>query len=212
MQQNQPGNVLSTGNSQNPQTAPKKKNYSALSIFMAIIFAVVLILLGERAIFDLNRFVNPVIDKEYTNIRNNPFRGNVQYDYESPKTPARSLEMAVDSASAVSNTKVYYRADQKGRYMMYKVVIHAAVIIPIFIAAFILYYLKKKNKQLKAITVSFLVFAFWMIFHLLGETMKFVMDEYKNFAIYGILIILTAVFGFLAYYAEARHSRENVAQ
>ena len=92
---------------------------------------------------------------------------------------------------------------------MWKLIIHAAVIIPLFVFAFLLFYIKRKNHQLKPLLISFLVFAFWMMFHLLGETIKFVMDEYKNIAIYVILVVLAGVFGVLAYLTQIKHSKKE---
>ena len=171
-----------------------------------------MVMFGERLIFDLNRYLNPVIDKEYTQWKNElsqqgPSRRN--YDMVSPKTPVRSFEMAADSAGAVSKTRLYYAAPEKGRYMMWKLVIHAAVIIPLFVLAFVLFYFKRKNKQLLPLLIAFMAFAFWMMFHLLGETVKFVMDEYRNVAIYVILVVLAAVFGVLAYYTQAKHQKAS---
>ncbi len=189
----------------------KKLKYSPLSIFMAVILFGILVMFGERLIFDLNRYINPVIDNEYTqwkNQRDLDVRRGV--DYDSPKTPARrSFEMTQDSVSAVSQTEIYYPAQEKGRYLMYKLIIHAAIIIPLFVLAFVLFYYKRKNLQLKPLLVSFLIFGFWMVFHLLGETIAFVMNEYRNIAIYVILIVLGAIFAGVTYFSQAKLHKEN---
>ena len=214
MATNTTGNVLpsSMGSPAHPTAqTPKNKNYSALSVFLAMILAVVLILLGERVIFDLNRFINPAVDKEYTNAAYDAARsrsnGMMNYEYESPKLPMRNAPMLHESSGVVSDTKIYYQADQQGRYLMYKLIIHAAAIVPLFALAFMLYYLKKQSKEFKPILISFLVAAFWLMFHLLGETTKFVVNAYRNIAIYFVLAALVAVFGFFAYYAQLRHSK-----
>lgn len=188
-----------------------KPKYSSLSIFMAVILFVILVMFGERLIFDLNRFINPVIDSEYTQWKNQRDLGIRRgIDYDAPKTPVRgSLEMMQDSSNAVSQTEIYYPADEKGRYLMYKLIIHAAVIIPLFILAFALFYYKRKKLQFKPLLVSFLAFAFWMMFHLLGETISFVMNAYRNIAIYVILILLGIIFAGVTYFSQAKLHKED---
>ena len=187
-----------------------KKKYSALSIFMAVILFGVIVMLGERIIFDLNRFINPAIDKGYTESMNQ-YQGTDRrsYDYSAPKLPLDSPQMLSESTGVSPNTRIYYRATEKGRYMMWKLIIHAAVIIPMFVFSFVLFYFKKNNYQLRPLLISVLFFAFWMMFHLLGETIKFVMDEYRNVAIYVILVVLAGVFGVFAYYTQIKHQKEE---
>ncbi len=188
-----------------------KPKYSVLSIFMAVVLFGILVMFGERLIFDLNRYINPVVDNEYTqwkNQRNVNVRRGI--DYDSPKTPVRrSFEMTQDSVSAVSQTQIYYPSKEKGRYLMYKLIIHAAVIIPLFVLAFVLFYYKRKETCLKPLLVSFLCFGFWMIFHLLGETIAFVMNEYRNIAIYVILIVLGIVFASVTYFSQAKLHKDE---
>ena len=210
MIQNQSGNVL-PGPNLSPPSAPAKKkfDYSALSVFLALILLVVMILLEERLMFDLNRLVNPVVDQEWTKFQNDNKAGRYGYQYETPKMPVRSAEMAMDAAGVVSNTRVYYPRSDEGKYTMYKLIIHAAIVIPLFILSFALFYFKKENKQIKPVLVSFMISAFWIMFHLLGEVIAFVMNQYRNIAIYIILILLTLIFGGLAYFVQARHSKEK---
>lgn len=216
---NQGGNVLPGPGGSNPQVPPptkkRKKRYSALSVFMAIILFGILVMLGERLIFDLNRFLNPVIDDDYTKYMNEQrYSGRRSYDRDMPqmKMPVRSYEMSQDMSNVAPKTQIYYNATQKGRYVMYKLIIHAAVIIPVFVLAFVLFYLKRKNYQLRPLLISFLFAAFWLMFHLLGETISFVMNEYRNIAIYVILVILAAVFGILAYYTQVKQHRKEEAK
>lgn len=208
-------NVLAAPNAQPNVVVPKKPKYSALSVFMAVVLFGILVMFGERLIFDLNRYVNPVIDDEYTQWKNQqsqqPMNMRRGIDNDTLKSPVnRSYTMTQDSVSAVSQTKIYYSATEKGRYLMYKLIIHAALVIPVFVLAFVLFYFKRKKTQLKPLLVSFLCFAFWMIFHLLGETIAFVMNEYRNIAIYVILIALGIVFGGVTYFSQAKlHKEEN---
>lgn len=211
--QNQNNNQTNLGNvstsPQNDKKEPMKKcrKYSILSIIMAIILLIVVIMLGERLIFDANRFLNPVIEQEYTSWKNSPDHGS-SYSQEAPQvfSPSKGMEMAVDTASGpISSTRVYYPRSEESRYTMYKLIIHAAIIIPFFLLVFAFYYFKKENNLWKPILVSLVLAGFWLIFHLLGETASFVMDAYKNIAIYIILIILAALFGGLAFYAQKKH-------
>jgi len=193
-------------------TKRSKPKYSVLSIFMAVVLFGILVMFGERLIFDLNRYVNPVVDNEYTQWKNQrDYNQRINVDYDSPKTPVRrSFEMTQDSVSAVSQTQIYFPAKEKGRYLMYKLIIHAAVIVPLFVLAFVLFYFKRKETKLKPLLISFLCFGFWMIFHLLGETIAFVMNEYKNIAIYVILVVLGIVFASVTYFSQAKlHKDEN---
>ncbi len=114
-QNNQGGNVLPRPNRQGVQVPPpmkkRKKHYSALSIFMAMILFGILVMFGERLIFDLNRFLNPVVDGDYTKFMNEQRynSGQRSYDLDSPKMnmPVRSYEMTQDiSGGVVSIVKV----------------------------------------------------------------------------------------------------------
>lgn len=185
-----------------------KRNYSFLSILMAFVFLLVMILLGERLIFDLNRFLNPAIDKQYNPQYQNYSPGRRTYDFESPETPFSSPKMKSEQ-SAIGGTRIYYKESDSGRYMMYKIIIHAAVIIPLFLLSFFVYYLKKDQRQLKPILVSLIIFAFWMFFHLLGELTSFVMNEYKNIAVYVILVVLAVILAILAYVVQDRFERKG---
>lgn len=213
-QEKQDGNVLPGPTGASAMPSKKKQKFAALSIFMAVILFGILVMLGERMIFDLNRFLNPVIDKDYTSWANyQTSTGRRSFDIDGPKMPLRSYEMAQDATNAISpRTQIYFNAEEKGRYLMYKLIIHAAVIIPVFIFAFVLFYLKRKNLNMKPLLISFLFAAFWLMFHLLGETINFVMNQYRNIAIYIILVILAAVFGVLAYYTQIKqHKKEDNA-
>lgn len=210
------GNVLPGSSSTNSPSnlakppRPAKSKYSPLGVFMAIILFGVVVMLGERIIFDLNRLINPAIDKGYTQSMNQ-YQGDLRRGYEmsAPQMPLQSSKMLSESTGVSPNTRIYYKATEKGLYMMWKLIIHSSVIIPLFVLSFVLFYYKKKNIQLRPLLVSFMLFGFWMMFHLLGETISFVMDEYKNIAIYVILVVLAGVFGVLAYYTQTKHEKKE---
>lgn len=198
-------------NQNQTQTPKPKKKYSALSVLLAIIFFVVLVMLGERAIFDLNRFLNPVVDKDYTQTKNQPYTQNHRrgFDLEMPKSISNSPQMLSESSGIGAKTRIYYKASEKGRYLMWKLIIHSAVIIPLFILAFVLFSLKKGNAKVMPLVVSYMIFAWWMMLHLLGETISFVKNSYPNASIYIILILLVAIFGGLAYYVQAKYGKNQ---
>ena len=180
-----------------------KKRYSVLGVVAAFLLVIILIMFGERLIFDANRILNPVVERDYTNWKNNFGYGN-----NSAEAPfvSEKMEMAVDiSGGPGSSVKVYYPKAEEGRYLMYKLIIHASIIIPLFVLIFGLFYFKKENYSWRPIVIGFLLAGFWLIIHLLGETMNFVMDAYKNIAIYIILIILALLFGVFTFYSQSRY-------
>ena len=92
---------------------------------------------------------------------------------------------------------------------MFKTVIYASIIIPIFITSFILFYIKKRDLRIKAMIISFFAAASWLMFTLLILLTTFLYTSYKGIAIYLMLIIMLVIFGFLAYYAQIKFSREH---
>jgi len=220
-----PNNDLASHNkSQVAQKLPQSQKqanhkYSFLSVFLAFIFLLVMILLGERLIFDLNRFLNPAIDREYSpsqyqynNRGYNDYSGRRSFEVDSPRVPFSQSQKMRSDYFAIGNTRIYYKENDKGRYMMYKLIIHSAVIIPLFLFSFVLFHLKKNERKYKPILISFFLFSFWMFFHLLGELTRFVMDEYKNVAIYVILVVMAVLVGFLAYYSQDKFDKNGVGQ
>lgn len=171
---------------------PKHK-VSVIGIILSFFLFIVLILLGERIIFDLNRVANPAVkasasDSQYYN-------GNYRYS-------AYSYE-----SSGLSNTKVYYKQTDKSKYIMYKLLIHGAFIIPIFLLVFLFYYLyniKQANPHLKFVLYSYFCFAFWMMLHLLGEVGRYIIEEFENAAIYIILGVLVLILTPLAIFIQKK--------
>lgn len=171
---------------------PKHK-ISAIGIILVIFLFIVLILLGERIIFDLNRVANPVV-KTSVSSSNLP--------YESHNYSSYSYER-----SGLSNTKVYYKQADKSEYIMYKLLIHGAFIIPIFLLVFLFYYLyniKQVNPHLKFVLYSYFCFAFWMMLHLLGEVGRYIIEEFENAAIYIILGVLALILTPLAIFIQKK--------
>lgn len=176
-----PEDILARTAPRNATPAPRrKKRVSAVSVVLTIVLAFVVILLGERIIFDLNRVANPAI--KYTGER---------MDYKEVNRLKYSYEQ-----SGISKTKIYYATDNKSKYITYKILIHSAFIIPIFLLMILCYYIvniKGEKDHLKVAMWAYVVFAFWMLFHLLGELGRYIIDQYENAAIYVILGLLVVI-------------------
>lgn len=171
-----------------PQTPPpqpmKKTKVSALAVIMIIILTIVLIVLGERFLIDLNRWINPAYS---------------QYGpYYETKT------------SVAPPTKTYNQGD----YETYRLLIHAAFIIPVFLAAFLLYFWLhyKKEKTPKSIVAwPYFVFALWMTLHLVIEAFVFLIEQYKATGVYIVLIIMAALLTWLIIFIQKKIHEKKLA-
>ncbi len=181
-------------------TQKKKNKVSAMAILLAVILAIVLILLGERVIFDINRVANPVIDQVY--IGNSSSGGSIyKSNYVSEK-------------SALSEARVYYPQSRQDDYLLYKILLHSAFIIPMFLLTFLFYYLvylKNEKSHYKVVVGGYIAFAIWMILRLIIETGYFVVVKYKNAAVYIILIALALIFSLLIIFIQKKISHKQEA-
>lgn len=186
----------------NAPTEPKHK-ISVVGIILAFFLFFALVLLGERIIFDLNRYINPVVQKVESSS-----------DYYSSGYGNRSYEMYSSEKSGLSNVKIYYKSSDKSGYTAYKLLIHSAFIIPVFLLVFLFYYLyivKNANYNFKAVTYAYFAFAFWMIIHLLGELGIYIVDQFQNAAVYIILGFLVIIMTVLALFIQKKvnHQASN---
>ncbi|HHD92199.1 MAG TPA: hypothetical protein ENL06_01065 [Candidatus Portnoybacteria bacterium] len=171
----------------------KHKQVSVFVVFIGIILAIVLILLGERIIFDLNRTINPLAQT---------FPNETKYQHHSGYEIERS---------GLSPVSVYYPANQKSQYLGYKTSIHAAFIIPIFLLIFFFYYLlkvKKEKKYWQAALNSYIVFSGWMVLHLLVDLANYIIKEYRDWAVYIILGILIIIFTPLIIFLQKKFTQK----
>ncbi|MCX6796351.1 MAG: hypothetical protein NTW06_02530 [Candidatus Falkowbacteria bacterium] len=185
--------------STNVPEVPNKHNTSVIGIILAFFLFIALVMLGERIIFDLNRVANPAIQKA-TN--------QSSYNYGS----SNSYQSYIQESSELSSVKIYYKNSDKSTYRAYKLLIHSAFIIPAFLLVFLFYYLfiiKNKNLNLKVVIFAYFAFAFWMLFHLLGELGKYIIDEYENLAVYIILGILVIIFTILAFFIQKKFNHRE---
>ncbi|MEA2088594.1 MAG: hypothetical protein U9O55_02000 [Patescibacteria group bacterium] len=196
--------VLRQGARSNPAAPPSRRHRGKLSIIgvvLTFVLAIVLVLLGERILFDLNRVANPAIEQT-ENVK------NVGRDY------SRSSVMSYER-SGLSSTKVYYKTQDKSRYITYKLLIHSAFVIPVFLLMFLLYYIidiRGKRDDLKVVMWGYVVFAFWMLFHLIGEIGKYIIDQWENAAVYIILFLLVAVITPLAIFIQKKYTEHHGEQ
>ena len=193
-----PEDILPKAFQSTEKKEPKKPKHkiSFIGVILSAFLLITLILLGERIIFDLNRTANPAVEAAVS--KNQPASKTYnysQYAYER---------------SGLSSTNVYYQKTDKSRYITYKLLIHAAFIIPIFLLVFLFYYLfhiKKANPNLRVVIYAYFGFAFWMMLHLLGETGRYIIDQFENAAIYIILGLLVIIITPLAIFIQKKVSQ-----
>lgn len=184
-------------------TSVGPQKFSALGVILVIILAIVLVLLGERLIFDLNRWINPVIEKQ----------GSYDSSYSYPKYSDESTgaTMSLEKSALAPGISIQYPAKEKGVYLTYKLLIHAAFIIPVFLLVFLLYYLvkiKAQKESWRAVIYGYMIFGFWMMLHLLIEAGGYISSQYKSAAIYIILGVLAIILTPLAIFLQKKHSEK----
>jgi len=187
-------NILPTETSVSKLEFKTKRRVSFLGVLLTVILAVVIIILGERIMFDLNRAANPMIESTIS-------RG-MSADYYM-----RSTDDLIIEKSNLSGTNIYYPRKQSSEYKMYKLLIHSAFVLPIFLLMFLLYYwlnLKKRNENWFVVVWGYMAASIWFLLHLIGEVGKYVVDQYKNAAIYIILVFLALILTTLAVFIQKK--------
>ena len=164
-----------------------------------MLLAIVLIIFGERVLFDLNRSLNPhaVTESEYTTLRT---------------SDSAAISTLSSERSAVSAQRVYFPRENESDYKLYEMLIHSAFVIPVFLVMFVLYFwvwFKKSDSPFKVVVVGYLVFAFWMMLHLIFEIGGYVLEEYKNLGVYLVLIFLAAIFTMLMVMLQRKVNRHR---
>jgi len=195
---------------------PRKFPISILGVVLALFLAIVLILLGERFIFDLNRWTNPVIENQrqdnYQLYRLDQKNSIIKTVSAKTIMPEESFGLSAEYSNLAPGISIYYPTKEKGKYLAYKLLIHAAFIIPVFLLVFLLYYLVKIKEQKEGWQIAiyaYMVFAFWMMIHLLGETIKYISYQHKSAAIYIILVLLAVILTPLAVFLQKKHSEKT---
>ncbi len=176
-----------------PQPAKPKHRISFLGVLLTIILAIVIIILGERIMFDLNKVANPVIESTVSASRSGYYLSS-------------GTNLAMEKSS-LSGTRIYYPRESSGEYKMYKVLIHSAFVLPIFLLMFLLYYwlnMKRRDENWQVVIWGYMAASIWLLLHLIGEVGKYVVDQYKNAAIYIILVFLAVVLTSLAVFIQKK--------
>lgn len=176
----------------------KKRKISVLGVIFTIILAIVIILLGERIIFDLNRVANPIVEKEYSTVQ----RSGTTTTMKAPSSRTYSSDR-----STLSRTKIYYPKEDDGTYRAYKLLIHTSFIIPIFLLTFLLYYLfnvRLRSDHLMVVMWGYMAFALWMIIRLVIEAISYIVKQFPNAGIYVVLLLLGIVFTLLAIFIQKK--------
>jgi len=71
----------------------------------------------------------------------------------------------------------------------------------------LLYYwlnLKKRNENWFVVVWGYMAASIWFLLHLIGEVGKYVVDQYKNAAIYIILVFLALILTTLAVFIQKK--------
>lgn len=179
----------------------KKKTHHNISLMagiLAILLAVVMIILGERIMFDLNRSLNPVVSSSGSTTTS-----ATTFDY------AAGIEY---EASALSSQRIGYPTTQQTEYKLYRMLIHSAFIIPVFLLVFVVYFKlwhKNDDSPFKVVLVGYLVFAFWMILRLIFEVGGYVLEKFANVGVYVVLIFLAAIFTWLMILLQKKFSNKH---
>ena len=183
--QDKPKFWLSLGKETKKKMDKHQKKIPFLVKVLIAILAVVLILLGERIVFDLNRIANPVVQK---------IEAGGQVDYRVGKFFSPNL--SYEKSRLAPQIRIYYPTKEKARYLAYKLLIQASFIIPVFLLMFLFYWwmkLKERKAGWEAVVYAYVIFALWMMLHLLKDTAHYVINQYRSAAVYiilGILIII----------------------
>ncbi|MFH1890802.1 MAG: hypothetical protein ABIJ91_04550 [Candidatus Kuenenbacteria bacterium] len=186
-------NVLPTEPQAPVHESRPKHRISFLGVLLTIILAVVIIILGERIMFDLNKTANPMIESTMSSNQG-------EYYVSS------GANLSMDKSS-LSGTRIYYPRESSGEYKMYKLLIHSAFVLPIFLLMFLLYYwlnMKRRNENWFVVVWGYMTASIWLLLHLIGETGKYVIDQYKNAAVYIILVFLAIVLTSLAVFIQKK--------
>ncbi|MCD4705433.1 hypothetical protein K8R66_05150 [bacterium] len=182
---------------------PSKNRISILGIIFTIIMAIILVVLGERILFDLNKTINPSVEKIQGANATKQLSGSSRVSMGSSLYSEKSI---------LSQNTVYYKRDQQNKYLNYKILIHAGFIIPIFLLSFLSFYfinLKKKNSNLRVVSYGYLMFSIWMIVHLLIELIKLAYREFPGFALYLLLILLAVIFTMGAIFIQKNIAKQD---
>lgn len=162
----------------------KKRKVSGLAVLMVIVLSVILIILGEFFLRDINRWFNPAYDQY----------GGGYYTTSSYKSVPAASKLSVKSYD-------------QGDYETFRILLHSAVVVPIVLAAFLLYFIlfyKKEGGPKKIIVWPYFLFALWMFLHLIIEFLYFLVEQYETLGLYIVLIILAGILTWLVIFLQKK--------
>ncbi|MFA5135154.1 MAG: hypothetical protein WC505_05235 [Patescibacteria group bacterium] len=177
-----PENVLPQSPPPPPPPIQKKHRVSWVAVLLVIILVLVLIGLGERFMFDLNRWFNPACSQF------------CDYSYRT--------------TSLVQSSTTYDRES----YELYRLLIHTAFVIPVLLGAFLLYFVqhfKKSWSPKRLVLWPYLIFSLWMTLHLVFETFYFLIKQYKTLGIYIVLVLLVGLLTWLALFIQKKYHEKH---
>lgn len=201
----------------------KKYKISFLGIVFTVVLAVVIIILGERIMADMNKAFNPMVERQ-----GECFEDCYLEQEMAKPTPAMDAEEDLEARakmqacaeknekigsdrSGITGAELCYKAESKSEYKLYKLLIHACFVLPIFILMFLLYYwvsLKKRNESWKVVIWGYMIASVWLLLHLAIETGGYMVDKYKNAAVYMILVFLAVVLTSLAVFIQKKKGED----
>lgn len=128
---------------------------SPLSVVFVFFLVSVLIILGERMMYDLNQWMNPLVD-QFSSLR----------------------------------------GTDMDQYALYRLIIHSAFVLPIFLVIFWLHNWlddQPAKKQYKVISIGYVTFGLWMMLRIIVETGVYIVEVNRVVGIYLLLGLLIAL-------------------
>ncbi|MFH0951889.1 MAG: hypothetical protein V1838_01735 [Patescibacteria group bacterium] len=161
-----------------------KITYSAWGIFFAIIFVGLLVLLGERAWGDFDKYFNPLYSYCH---------GGIQF---SKWIHVEQIGYGCDAAQYEANRLVF----------------HIALVVPLLFIMQMIYYWTARKHLLghsRIMIRSYFLFLLWMTLHLFFEIALMLFRYYSEFGFYVIVGFIAVIFAFLVVLVQRRHSEKH---
>lgn len=164
-----------------------RSQFSLMAMLLALGLFLVMLVISQRALFDLNRFLNPVIEKEVSGSEVDLYsRGNL-------------LGMFSEQTLIGENVRVFYPKSEQDRYLMWKLIIHGAAIGSLVILTLGWYFTKKEQLAFRPLMMSFLALSICMTFQIFGEAIGSIKRTYPELSLYLFWGALAILLGVLAY-------------
>ncbi|HCE86470.1 MAG TPA: hypothetical protein DEP08_01570 [Candidatus Jacksonbacteria bacterium] len=187
-----------------PHSSTKRKT-SLVSVLLTIALTIAFVIFGERLLHDVNRWFNPA-SQQYG------FAPQTALEILIPTAHAQELIARIADEYPTTTTSI--KSDySRQSYETYRLLLHAAVIIPVFLLMFLVYYyfrFKRTGSPYKILSYAYMAFAFYMILRLLAELCVFVIKNLKTAGVYIVLGIVIVVFTTLIVIIQKKlHSKDG---